>query len=135
MIFYRSLWIIRLGDKNIFKILERLAEKGYLQNNQQFVEIQSCVFHMSSFFEAICSMKNLATLNLDYNLTLEDLAHVFQSCSKLTELRISASEFEMDEMDEDLFNQLRSGFQRLRCLDLEYFIDGDSWRGFQEMLT
>jgi hypothetical protein len=115
--------------------LERLAEKGYLQNNQHFGEIQPCLFHMPPFCGVICSMKNLAKLNLEYDLTLEDLARVFQSCSKLTELHISASEFEMDEMDEDVFNQLRSGFQRLRWLDLEYFIDNDSWPGFQEMLT
>jgi hypothetical protein len=132
---YRSLRIISLRDKSIFKILERLAEEGYLQNTQQFGEYQFCLFHMSPFFEVLCSMKNLKKLYLSYDLTLEALAHVFQSCSKLTELRISASEFKMDEMGEEVLNQLRTGFQRLRCLDLEYLIDNDSCPGLQEILT
>jgi hypothetical protein len=117
------------------KILERLAEEGYLQNTQQFHEYQFGLPYMSPFFEVLCSMKNLKYLYLSYHLTLEALAHVFHSCSKLTELRISTSGIEMGEMGEELFNQLRTGFQRLTYLDLEYFINNDSWPGFQEMLT
>ena len=37
----------------------------------------------------ICSMRELETLNLWHTeLTLEDLAHVFMSCSKITNLSI-----------------------------------------------
>ena len=81
-------------------------------------------------------MKNLEKLSSNgHFLTLEDLARVFQSCSKLVELDIFVFEFEMDEVDDDLVDQLRPGFQRLRRLDLEYFIDDDTWPGFQQLLT
>jgi hypothetical protein len=132
---YRSLFIGRLPDENVFDILERLADEGYLKNNQQLKEFESCFLPISPFVEVICSMKNLEKLNLEYDLTLEHLALVFQSCSKLVELNISAFEFEMDKMTEDLIDKLRPGFQRLRCLDLFCFIDNDSWPRFQEMLT
>jgi hypothetical protein len=124
--------IERLPDESNFNILERLAGEGYLQNNQQFAEFESCFLPIAPIVKIVCSMKNLEQLDLHCDLTLEDLAHVFQSCSKLEFL---STEFEMGEMDQDLINHLRPGFQRLRQLHLFCLIDDDTWPGFQEMLT
>ena len=133
MILYRSLKIH--GNKRNLKILERLAEKGYLQNTQQFKGFPFAF----SFVPIICSMKNLETLTVEADhvkhLQLIDFAPVFQSCSKLSELNISANGLKIDEMREDLVDQLRSGFRRLRRLDVACSIVEDSWQGIQEMLT
>ena len=75
-------------------------------------------------------MKNLEQLDLHCDLTLEDLALVFQSCSKLVVLDIYIHQFEMGEV---VIDQLKPGFQRLRRLNLECAIV--SWAGIQEMLT
>ena len=81
-------------------------------------------------------MKNLGKLTLTAcHLKLEDFAPVFQSCSNLSELNISATVFKIDEMDGDLVDQLRSGFRKLRRLYIKYCINDDSWQGIQEMLT
>jgi hypothetical protein len=134
---YRSLFIERLRDGSLFNILKWLAEEGYLQNNRR-LKVQSdysCIFR---FPEMTCSMKNLESLDLDEDLLTPDaLAHVFQSCSKITHLHIKADGWcgEMFNMDEHLKNQLRTGFQKLRCLYLVCYIDDDTWPMFQEMLT
>jgi hypothetical protein len=112
--------------------LERLAEKGYLQNNRQLI-VENNFLTSPQLVEVISSMKNLEKLDVD--LTLEDLARVFQSCSKLVELHITTDGCEMLEMAEHLKDQLRSVFQKLRCLDLLCFIDNGSWPVIQEMLT
>jgi hypothetical protein len=136
---FRSLFIkrvpdkrYRLPDERVFNILERLAGEGYLINTQHLRDIGSYLLNNSSFVQVICSMKNLEKLELDYDLTLEDLAHVFQSCSKLIELEITAFECKMDE---DIKNQLRPGFQRLRRLHLGWNVDNDLLTVMQEMLT
>ena len=137
MILYRWLMIERLPDESNFNILERLAGEGYLQNTQKFTELESYFLHISPFVKVICSLKNLKKLDLycECERTLEDLARVFQSCSKLTELNTSAFGCKMDEMTEDLIDKLRPGFQRLRRLDILCSINNDSWLGFQKMLT
>jgi hypothetical protein len=137
---YRSLFIKDLPDESFLKILERLAEKGYLQNNQQlkhrgYREFACGLLNISPFLEVFCSMKNLAIMCLDYELTLKDLAHVFQTCPKLIELNTVTKECKTLEMAEQLNIQLRSGFQRLRRLGLLCFINNDSWPVLQEMLT
>jgi hypothetical protein len=116
-------------------ILEWLAAGGYLQNNYWLLVEFSCS-RSSPFFEVICSMKNLGTLRLmDDELTLEDLAYVFQSCSKINNLYISKFEFAMFEMSEHLKNQLRLGFQRLRFFGFTSSINKVSWPVIQETLT
>jgi hypothetical protein len=138
---YRSLKFNRPPDENLLKILERLAEKGYLQNNRQLREFGSDSFHISSYSQVISSMKTLETLELESYMSFRDLALVFQSCSKLTELNFTAFEFEMYGMGEDLKIELRPGFQRLRRLHLRWYIDSDSLpvtqgcNYLQEMLT
>ena len=123
-------------ERNL-KILERLAEKGYLQNTRHLGVFEFDSLLTSSFVPFFCSMKNLETFtcgNADY-VKLEDFAPMFQSCSELRELSIKATVFKIDEMDGDLVDQLRSGFRKLRRLGIRYCINNDSWQGIQEMLT
>ena len=134
MNFYRSLEINNERDESLVKIVERLAEKGYFKNTQQFIGFESDLSNISSFVKIICSMKNLEKLtsNADHQ-RLGDLALVFQSCSKLIKIHIPTLKFEFDNMDGALIDQLRPGFQRLRCLDLDCSMV--LWAGIQEMLT
>jgi hypothetical protein len=131
---YRSLKIDDPPDESLLKILERLAGEGYLQNNRR-LNVEFDCSQSFRFVELICSMKNLKTLRLfGKEMTLEDLARVFQSCSKLNDLFIPANGRKMSEVAEHLKNQLRPGFQKLRRLGLKQ-IDDDSWPVIQEMLT
>jgi pantothenate kinase len=115
--------------------LERLAEQGYLQNNRQLDAKLHCL-RISRIIKLICSMKSLVTLDLmEQAVTLEDLARVFQSCPQLINLHVETKECQMSEKAEALKNQLRSGFQKLRRLDLVFSIDDDTWPVIQEMLT
>jgi hypothetical protein len=134
MISYRSL-VLRLTDESHFSILRRLAKDGYLQNTRQIRMPGFKLFwpFRSQLVKVICSMKNLEKIYLNWQLTLEDLAHVFQSCSKITNLQIVTYDCKTLEMTEHLKNQLRSGFQKLRRLDVVF--DKDSWPLTQEMLT
>ena len=135
MILYRSLKFKRLPDESLFKSLERLAAEGLLKNNRKLI-VKFKRPRSSRFVEVICSMKNLEKLHFFYyELTLEILAHVFQSCSKITELRITDTEDEPLKMPEHLKNQLRSSFQRLRYFHFQCIILNKSWPVIQEMLT
>jgi hypothetical protein len=116
---YRSLIIERPPDESLLKLLEWLAEEGFLQNNLKL---------------HFWSMKNLEELDL-FVYEPEVLARVFESCSKITDLLIDTYEYETREMAEHLKNQLRSGFQRLRRFEFGCFIDNDSLPVIQEMLT
>jgi len=133
---YRSLSIERPPDESLLKLLERLAEEGYLQNNLK-LDVQFHCSRNSRFFEVICSMKNLETLKLfEDDLTLDSLTHVFQSCPKLIELHICTQVCITQKMDNHLKNQLKSGFQRLRWFDLNIcFTDSHTMSEIQEMLT
>ena len=134
MILYRSLLIV--SKERILKILERLAEKGYLQNTRHLGVFEFDSLLTSSFVPFFCSMKNLEKWTLTvYDLKLEDFAPVFQSCSNLSELNTLVTGFQIDEMGGDLVDQLRSGFRRLRRLEVACSIFNDTWPGIQEMLT
>jgi archaellum biogenesis ATPase FlaH len=103
---FRSLKFNRPLDESIFKFLERLAEKGCLQNNQMIAAYNWA--RSSRLVELICSMKHLETLNfMDHEVTPDVLARVFQSCSKLIELRIATFGLKTHKMAEHLKNQLR----------------------------
>ena len=132
---YRSLMIKNPFEESPLNILERLAREGFLQNNRKLGGTFN-LFRSSRFYEVISSMRNLETLNLfGYGLTLHSLAHVFQTCPKLINLHIVTYECKTPDMIEHLKNQLTSGFQKLRCLDIVCFINNDSWPMIQEMLT
>jgi hypothetical protein len=125
----------RPPDESLLKLLERLAGEGYLQNNRR-LDVHFGFSCSSRFVEVICSMKNLESLDLDEDEIAADvLAHVFQSCSKLTNLHTATYDYKTLEMDERLKNKLRLGFQKLRCLRLYCFIDEGWWPVIQEMLT
>jgi hypothetical protein len=113
-------------------ILERLADGGYLKNSRRM----NAQWHsIPPLFRVIRSMNNLESLRLFMcELTLtEDVPQLFRSCPKLTELRVRLVESQKLEMNEDLKNELRSGFQRLRLVELHW--DIDSWPLIQEMFT
>ena len=132
---YRSLVFARLPDESLFKILERLANEGYLLNNRKLI-VKFGGAASSRFEKLICSMKNLETLNLhSYDVTLVVLAQVFQSCSKIIELNMWIWGFERREKAEHLKTKLKPGFQKLRYFAFECFIDYDSWPVIQEMCT
>jgi hypothetical protein len=134
MILCRSLKFQLLPEESLLQILEQLAKEGYLQNNHKLETNRP--IRSSRIVPVICSMKNLETLNFsDQDLALDSLAQVFQSCSKLTTLHFAAQKCKMSEMAELLKIQLRTGFQRLRYLDLGCSIDDDTWPMIQEMLT
>jgi hypothetical protein len=114
--------------------LERLLNRGYFQNNRQML-VSPWFPSNSRLFRVICSMNNLEILNfLHWKLTLtEDVPQLFRSCPNLTELRSRLFESQELEMNEELKNELRPGFQRLRLLDLNWEID--SRPVLQEILT
>jgi hypothetical protein len=118
--------------------LEQLADGGHFQNTRQ-MKVHSWWLSHLRLHRVICSMANLEKLEVcSLTLTEEDLAQLFQSCPKLNELR-SRLCFETSikhktlEIGEDLKNELRSGFERLRLFDLHNYIG--SWPAFQEMFT
>ena len=138
MIFNRSLTIVRTADyaitKSLLTSLEQLAEEGFFKNNRQLVVRFRSDWPLSPpLFGIIRPMINLEILKLlDCQLKIEQVAPLFQSCPKLTELHLSLVACEMDE---DLKNQLRPGFQRLRFVGLEWYMDNNMWSVIQEMCT
>ena len=115
-------------------ILNRLVERGLLKNNREMF-VSFCRRSVPLIFRVICSMTQLEKLSLSvWTLTMtEDVPKLFRSCPKLTELRLKLFESKKLEMNEELENELRSGFQRLGLLVLDSFIN--SGPAIQEILT
>jgi hypothetical protein len=137
MIFNRSLMIGRTADyatmKSLLTNLEQLAEEGFFKNNRQLVVRFRSDWPLSPpLFGIIRPMINLEILKLDCQLKIEQVAQLFQSCPKLTELHLR---LDACEMDADLKNQLRPGFQRHRLVELEWYMDNNMWSVIQEMCT
>ena len=86
-------------------------------------------------FRVIGSMTDLETLSLfEWNLTLtEDVPELFRSCPKLTRLRLKLVESQKLELNEELKNDLRPGFQRLKIFEFKWKIE--SGPVIQEILT
>jgi hypothetical protein len=114
--------------------LERLAAGGFFKNNREVILTWNWPF-TPPLFQVLRSMNNLETLSLsEWKLTLtEDVPQLFRSCPKLTELRLKLAESQKLEKNEELENELRSGFQRLRLFELHWGID--SWPEIQEIFT
>jgi hypothetical protein len=114
--------------------LDRLAAGGFFKNNRQLI-----VRDYWPSFQRLCrvlrSMTDLETLSLlNWKLSLtQGLPQLLRSCPKLTELRLKLVESQKVEMDEDLQNELRPGFERLRLVELE--LDIESCPVIQEILT
>jgi hypothetical protein len=125
--------------ESLLTILKRLADGGFLKNNRQWIVCQRWT-RGPWLNQVIRSMSNLEKVHLECNLTLtEDLPQLFRSCPTLAELRVrlfdpSGVERErFKRMNEDFKNELRSGFQKLRRLELDGCIDLCS--EFQEIFT
>jgi hypothetical protein len=123
-----------LEDDSCRIILERLVDDGYFQNNRQLI-LSSWWSSLLRLFQVISSMTHLEKISLlHWKLTLaEDLLQMFRSCPKLTELHLELVESQMLQMNEELKNELRSGFQRIQLLELHWYID--SCLIIQEILT
>ena len=119
-------------------ILERLADEGCFQNNRRMF-VKSVRPFIARLFQVIRPMKNLEKLHLlEFKLTLiEDIRQLFRSCPKLTGLRVRlfdpnrVERERFKQMNEELKNELRSGFQRL--FELHWIID--SCPVIQEIFT
>jgi hypothetical protein len=122
-----------LQDKSCLNTLEWLVDRGYFQNNLKM--ILSSWWSSIPLFQVISSMTHLVKLSLlKCNLTLtEDVPQLLRLCPKLTELHLSLSESQKLEMDEDLKNELRPSFQRLRIVELKW--DINSLPLIQEIFT
>ena len=84
------------------------------------------------------ALEKIELLNWKLILTEEDLAQLFQSCLKLTELHLAINastrfDCQMLEANEELENKLRPGFERLRLFELEWNIN--SWPVIQRIFT
>ena len=103
--------------------LERLVEGGNFLNVRQMIA-SSWWPSIPRFFRVICSMTNLEKIelmNLEMALIEEDLARLFRSCPKLTELHLALCDLPL-ETNEELKNELRSGCQRLKIFELHWDI-------------
>jgi hypothetical protein len=112
-----------LANSRLF-ILERLAARGFFKNNRQMIVSSSwpCIPRLCRI---LCSMADLETLNLlNWKLRLtQDVPQLFRSCPKLTELHLKIDGRQRLKMNEEIKNELRPGFQRLRLFELEWGIN------------
>ena len=138
MIVYRSFRITRssYSFKEVseyarsLKIFKQLVDGGFLENNRHLVASYIPCDDIPQLLRDTCSMTKLQKLNLlQCDLKLEQLLRVFRSCPELTELHCELPVSEKLEMDGNLINVLRQGFQRLRRTY------GNSWPVIQDMLT
>ncbi len=80
-------------------------------------------------------MRKLDTLKLfDFEITVEQLSTLFQSCPELVELNVKLDVRQKLEMDYCLKNELRTGFQKLKLLTFCGHIDNDSWPAIKEIV-
>jgi hypothetical protein len=99
-------------------ILKRLVDRGLLKNNRE-MSVNSCRLSDARMCRVIRSMTHLEKLSfLECQLT-EDVSELFRSCPKLTQLHLRIVESQKLEMNEELKNELRPGFQRLRLFELD----------------
>jgi hypothetical protein len=127
-----------LTDKKRLIILKRLAAGGFFKNNRQMiVEGSWSRPSISRFYQVLRSMAHLEKLSLlNWKLRLtQDVPKLFQSCPKLSELHLKLDDsLNLGlEIDEELKNELRSGFQRIRLLELHWVIY--AWPVIQELFT
>ena len=114
-------------------ILKRLADGGFLINNRQWI-VDVGWSRGSWMFQVIRSMNNLEKLSLlECKLTLTDVSQLFRSCPKLTELRLMLFDNQKVGTGEELKNELRPGFQRLRRFEFDW--DMNSGQVVQEIFT
>ncbi len=121
---------------NNHEVLKQLAMNGVLNNNRSMAVLTGVGLCSRYYKQATLSMKNLEKLVLlNFHLTLEELAHLFQSCRKLIELRFKLFDCDYWEIDQHLKKPLREGFQRLQICEIHSYILPFSWPVFQEIVT
>ena len=117
----------------LLTILKRLADGGFFKNNRQWI-VDVGWSRGSWMFQVIRSMNNLEKLSLlECKLTLTDVSQLFRSCPKLTELRLMLFDNQKVGKGEELKNELRPGFQRLRRFEFDW--DMNSGQVVQEIFT
>ena len=125
---YRSLVIIGPDDNtaaahnSLHKILKLLVDEGFLKNNCELVISSPFNSRLlgSQYLHLIYSMNNLRKLDIvEYEVTVADLAHLFQSCPNIIHLHLKLFRHDILESKNDLSqNQLRLGFQKLQHLKI-----------------
>ena len=104
-------------------VLERLVERGFLFKNRKLM-VDSCCKKwpwpsLPRLLPVLLSMNKLEKLSLlEWKLTLTDVPKLFRSCPELTELHLKLDKWQTSEMNEELINKMRPGFQRLRLFEL-----------------
>ena len=145
LIYDRSFEIAKSDEKsleareNCLKILARLAEEGIFENVSQLI-VKSKRLFSPRFFQICCSMSNLEKIEIrNPNVQFADVAHFFRSCPNIIELKLVnmkvAFPFGEFEIDEDLKNQLKLGFQRLQRVELRCNVQYSSREIFLQILT
>jgi hypothetical protein len=108
---------ISCGSDNLYEasvIFELLAKEGGLNSNRALNTSYALGSYIPGFFGNICFTNQLETLNFwGCEMKLEQLVHLFRSCPKLVEMYLRQNFNEKLEMDEDLENVLRKGFDSL----------------------
>ena len=139
MIFGRSLKFFDHNEalqSKCYEIFKRLVDDGVLKNNLEMSVTCYSWSHIPQLLENICSMKKLHTLELsNCEITLEQLSTLFRSCPDLVELSMELDVEQKLEMDDNLKNDLRRGFQKLKILIFYGHIDNDSWPAIKEIVT
>jgi len=115
--------------------LERLAEKDFFQNNRKLYVLS--LWPLSPLLLRVGRfMNNLERVDLsECDVTFENLAHLFRPCPKIVKLNLKLLPLKKWKMNEDLKNKIRLGFQKLRYIVLQSYIDNNSWPVLQEILT
>jgi len=123
-----------LTDKKRLTILKRLAAGGFFKNNRQMiVEGSWSRPSIHRFYQVVRSMADLEKLSLlNWKLRLaQDVTELFRSCPKLTELHLKLDDWL--KMDEEIKDELRLGFQRIRLFEVHW--DISAWPVIQELFT
>jgi hypothetical protein len=124
----------KVKKKSHLIALNRLVDRGFLKNNREMF-VSLCRRSVPRLFRIIRSMTHLEKLSLlECQLTLtEDVPQLFRSCPTLTELHVRIVKSQKSRMNKVLKNQLRKGFERLRLLELDWYIN--SCPAIQEIFT
>ena len=111
---------------------------GFFKNNRQMILEGSwswpCIPRFYEVLRSMAHLEKLSLLNRKLGLA-QDVAELFRSCPKLTELHLKLDDWLNDrmEIDEELKNELRSGFQRIRLLELHW--GNFAWPVILELFT
>ena len=110
------------AHNSLHKILKLLVDEGFLKNNCELVISSPFNSRLlgSQYLHLIYSMNNLRKLDIvEYEVTVADLAHLFQSCPNIIHLHLKLFRHDILESKNDLSqNQLRLGFQKLQHLQI-----------------